>query len=446
MNIFYSMKTRFRGPVLFLLFFFPLAGFAQDQPLQKTDSTERYSHWYVGAEYGLPFLFGDFTSFSTDKTYIGYQYGGFAGYQLNSWVGLELSARAGAAKMGAKSYATDYLLNGEGMTYYVQQSFPTWKYNDVYSKVRFVNLGFQMNLNVNNFFSENTGNRRWTVLLSPAVYAQHFSPELFVKEDGKELSGSGSGKWNFGAGGDISLRYKASRLFDVQLRTGISWVNNHKMDGVSTLINSKDHFMSSAGISFIWKTGKKGTKDNVLYATSRKCPEVMPVPEEVVVPQPVSAVPDSGYRKYPEVVTCLERKIDSLDRLLQQKTKSEQAVAEPSRTPVLGFNELPPVYFKRGSSVLDANLYRNELKRIVQTLEKYPELKIVAKGYADHTGNQVINQKISLRRAKSLAGYLEKAGISANRIETQGESTDTLTSEPNNYSILARRVIIEIQK
>lgn len=91
--------------------------------------------------------------------------------------------------MGAKSYASDYLLSADGMTYYTKQDFTTWKYKDVFSKVHFTNLGLQMNLNVNNFFGLNRGNRRWTVLLSPAVYAQRFSTELVNKADKSPLSG-----------------------------------------------------------------------------------------------------------------------------------------------------------------------------------------------------------------------------------------------------------------
>ena len=51
-----------------------------------------------------------------------------------------------------------------------------------------------MNLNVNNFFGPNRGNRRWTVLLSPAVYAQHFSTELINKADKSPLSGKKTDK------------------------------------------------------------------------------------------------------------------------------------------------------------------------------------------------------------------------------------------------------------
>lgn len=131
-------------------------GFAQTETPVKVDKPlKSYSHWYFGAEYGVPFLFGDFTSFSADKTYVGSQFGGFAGYQVNSWIGIEASARTGYTRMGAKSYAGDYLMNADGMTYYTNQDFNTWKYKDVFSKVHFTNIGLQMNLNVNNFFGPN---------------------------------------------------------------------------------------------------------------------------------------------------------------------------------------------------------------------------------------------------------------------------------------------------
>lgn len=435
------MGTGCRRAILFLLFS-PLfgTGFAQTETPVKVDKPlKSYSHWYFGAEYGVPFLFGDFTSFSADKTYVGSQFGGFAGYQVNSWIGIEASARTGYTRMGAKSYAGDYLMNADGMTYYTNQDFNTWKYKDVFSKVHFTNIGLQMNLNVNNFFGPNRGNRRWTVLLSPAVYAQHFSTELINKADKSPLSGKKTDKWNIGIGGDVSLRYKISRAFDVQLRTGIIWVNNNKMDGISTLIKSKDHFMTSAGLSLIWKVGKK-KEDNVLYASRRAADmEIRYIEERAVsLPTPACCVEDSIEKER------MKREIASLNMQLQQ---AHTVVKEKTGSdPILGFNELPPVYFKRGSAYLNVALYKNELCRIVQTLKKYPELKVILSGHADHTGNPDINQKISLQRAEALAAYLEKKGIDGKRIAVKGECIDMLTSDPNNYSVLARRVIVEIQK
>ena len=59
------METGCRRAILFLLFS-PLfgTGFAQTETPVKVDKPlKSYSHWYFGAEYGVPFLFGDFTSF-----------------------------------------------------------------------------------------------------------------------------------------------------------------------------------------------------------------------------------------------------------------------------------------------------------------------------------------------------------------------------------------------
>ena len=105
------METGCRRAILFLLFS-PLfgTGFAQTETPVKVDKPlKSYSHWYFGAEYGVPFLFGDFTSFSADKTYVGSQFGGFAGYQVNSWIGIEASARTGYTRMGACRLCTTFL-------------------------------------------------------------------------------------------------------------------------------------------------------------------------------------------------------------------------------------------------------------------------------------------------------------------------------------------------
>ncbi len=76
--------------------------------------------------------------------------------------------------------------------------------------------------------------------------------------------------------------------------------------------------------------------------------------------------------------------------------------------------------------------------------EKYPELKVILQGMPTIPGIRILI-KISLQRAEALAAYLEKKGIDGKRIAVKGECIDMLTSDPNNYSVLARRVIVEIQ-
>lgn len=263
MKVNYVMKAWYKKVLSLLICSLSTTGYAQSTGWQETSRiNSEPARWYFGVEYGIPFLFGELTAFSADKTYLGYQIGGFAGYRFNHKIGLEFSAGTGGTKLGSKSYATDYLVDEEGMTYYVGQAFPTWAYKDIYSKVQYINIGLQANINLNNLFSTVPRERRWTVLLSPAIYMQHFSPDLYVKADKNRLKGGSTDKLNIGLGGNLALRYNASRLFDLQLRTGVIWVNNNKMDGVSTLIKSKDHFMVSTGIALIWKTGRTSSTRN----------------------------------------------------------------------------------------------------------------------------------------------------------------------------------------
>lgn len=104
----------------------------------------------------------------------------------------------------------------------------------------------------------------------------------------------------------------------------------------------------------------------------------------------------------------MKREIASLNMQLQQ---AHTVVKEKTGSdPVLGFNELPPVYFKRGSAYLNVALYKNELCRIVQTLKKYPELKVILSGHADHTGNPDINQKSLYSVPKHWQPILKRRG------------------------------------
>ena len=143
-------------------------------------------------------------------------------------------------------------------------------------------------------------------------------------------------------------------------------------------------------------------------------------------------------------------RLDVLCRQLEQsgreQPREEQAPEAngKQRGEVIGFNELPPVYFHRGRMVLDTVLYRNELKRIVRTLKAHPELRFRVVGTADVTGGPEINRRISLQRAEALAAWLQTQGIREQRMEISGDCVDELTSAPNNSSILARRAIIEI--
>ncbi|OCH43073.1 OmpA family protein [Aliivibrio fischeri] len=74
--------------------------------------------------------------------------------------------------------------------------------------------------------------------------------------------------------------------------------------------------------------------------------------------------------------------------------------------------------FASNSSVLEST---SSLKGPLNVLKKDPTVKIIIIGYADSSGSAKYNQKISERRAESVAKYFKENGIDKSRIITMGK-------------------------
>lgn len=157
-------------------------------------------------------------------------------------------------------------------------------YNDIYTKVKYFTLGLHGDFNVNNFFGKKEL-RRWTVLLSPAVYLQKFSPELYKKEDDKRFDTSSKldNNMNFGLGGEIALRYRAGKHVDLQLKSGMAWIANNNFDGVATCCTSKYNWLANLSVGVVWKIGNNKKKENLMYAVAHATlPVVLPVKKRFI--------------------------------------------------------------------------------------------------------------------------------------------------------------------
>lgn len=67
----------------------------------------------------------------------------------------------------------------------------------------------------------------------------------------------------------------------------------------------------------------------------------------------------------------------------------------------------------RGSS-------RDELREMADVFNKYGETTIVVAGHTDSTGSSSYNQRLSDRRAGTVASYLEDYGVRSSRIDAYG--------------------------
>jgi len=79
---------------------------------------------------------------------------------------------------------------------------------------------------------------------------------------------------------------------------------------------------------------------------------------------------------------------------------------------------------------------------VVELLKKGPELRVDVIGHTDSVGSNVYNQGLSERRARSVARYLERNGISSSRISVggRGEEQPVADNSTNEGRAQNRRV------
>ena len=389
---------------------------------QKKQVYNDFSRWSLGGNGGISVFRGDMISFSADKTYIGVQGGLQLGYQFTPTFGLSLTADMGQGKGSAKEWEKAFKIYSNGESYYgTTPEVGFARYNDLYAKVKYFTVGLHGDLNVNNFFGKKEL-RRWTVLLSPAVYLQKFSPKLHKKEDGKRFDTSSTldNDVNLGLGGDLALRYRAGKHIDLQLKSGVVWIANNNFDGVATCCTSKYNWLANLSVGVVWKIGNNKKKENLMYATACSvAPVILPVKEEtrLVVKEEQKTVAKQEEKTVENVV-----KVEAAEK---------------------AFPALPTIHFKRNSAVIDMIRYANELSRIVEALKEFPGVKVDIRGYTDHTGTDRVNLPLSLKRAEALKMYLVSKGILADRMSTFGEGKDISVNQKDIYTEKARKVEVK---
>jgi outer membrane protein OmpA-like peptidoglycan-associated protein len=77
------------------------------------------------------------------------------------------------------------------------------------------------------------------------------------------------------------------------------------------------------------------------------------------------------------------------------------------------------ITFKSGSAELDPSFYK-VLNSVNVVVKKYNKTVVEVAGHTDSTGAADYNQKLSERRANSVAQYLESQGLANNRVVTVG--------------------------
>ena len=90
---------------------------------------------------------------------------------------------------------------------------------------------------------------------------------------------------------------------------------------------------------------------------------------------------------------------------------------------------------------------RTSLQQMAEVFQKYPDTTLSVQGHTDWIGSASYNQRLSERRAASVASYLENLGVRSSRIETigYGKSQPAATNDTASGRQANRRVEIHVR-
>ena len=361
--------------------------------------------WYLGVDGGLPFGLSTFSSFGHDKTHLGWAAGIYGGYRFNLIFSAELSARYGEVNLSAQDCCVErnYWLGSDGMLYKASVlGMDSWEYAQLKSHVRMGWYGARVHLNLLGLL-RNTAHSRWTVAVSPHLYAVTTCADIQTLADHAEVM-KGFTRWHLGYGASLQAGYQLTSNLNLGIYSGLTRLSGERMDGMPEHLH-KNNFVWESGIRLGISFSKK----------KNKIVETPSVPQTEVLHQD-TILSGNVNLKEKETVDKAETKV------------VEQDIKEPVKV------TFPVIYFSFNRITIRPSEV-SKLKSILHILKENPEMKVTVTGWCDTRGCVAVNRRISRQRAQALKTWLVKRGVAASRISVVGKGSDASRTAPK-----ARRV------
>lgn len=361
--------------------------------------------WYLGVDGGLPFGLSTFSSFGHDKTHLGWAAGIYGGYRFNPIFSAELSARYGEVNLSAQDCCVErnYWLGSDGILYKAGVlGMDSWEYAQLKSHVRMGWYGARVHVNLLGLL-RNTAHSRWTVAVSPHLYAVTTCADIQTLADHAEVM-KGSARWHLGYGASLQAGYQLTSNLNLGIYSGLTRLSGERMDGMPEHLH-KNNFVWESGIRLGISFSKK----------KNKIVETPSVPQTEVLHQD-TILSENVNQKEKETVDKAETKV------------VEQDIKEPVKV------TFPVIYFSFNRITIRPSEV-SKLKSILHILKENSEMKVMVTGWCDTRGSVAVNRRISRQRAQALKTWLVKRGIAASRISVVGKGSDASRTAPK-----ARRV------
>lgn len=361
--------------------------------------------WYLGMDGGLPFGLSTFSSFGHDKTHLGWAAGIYGGYRFNPIFSAELSARYGEVNLSAQDCCVErnYWLGSDGILYKAGVlGMDSWEYAQLKSHVRMGWYGARVHVNLLGLL-RNTAHSRWTVAVSPHLYAVTTCADIQTLADHAEVM-KGSTRWHLGYGASLQAGYQLTSNLNLGIYSGLTRLSGERMDGMPEHLH-KNNFVWESGIRLGISFSKK----------KNKIVETPSVPQTEVLHQD----------------TILSENVNQKEKETEDKAETkvvEQDIKEPVKV------TFPVIYFSFNRITIRPSEV-SKLKSILHILKENPDMKVTVTGWCDTRGSVAVNRRISRQRAQALKTWLVKRGIAASRISVVGKGSDASRTAPK-----ARRV------
>lgn len=374
--------------------------------------------WYLGVDGGLPFGLSTFSSFGHDKTHMGWAAGIYGGYRFNPIFSAELSARYGEVNLSAQDCCVErnYWLGSDGMLYNASVlGMDSWEYAQLKSHVRMGWYGARGHVNLLGLL-RNTAHSRWTVAVSPHLYAVTTCADIQTLADHAEVM-KGSTRWHLGYGASLQAGYQLTSNLNLGIYSGLTRLSGERMDGMPEHLHKNN---------FVWESG---IRLGISFAKTKKekLMETSPMPQqEVLMQETQQALKQETQQQEsaPEVNTA--KQLQTTD-----KAETKVAVQGAAESAKVTF---PAIYFGFNRITIRPSEV-SKLKSILHILKENPEMKVTVTGWCDTRGSVAVNRRISRQRAQVLKNWLVKRGIAASRISVVGKGSDASRTAPK-----ARRV------
>ena len=355
--------------------------------------------WYLGVDGGLPFGLSTFSSFGHDKTHMGWAVGIYGGYRFNPIFSAEFSARYGEVNLSAQDCCVErnYWLGSDGMLYNASVlGMDSWEYAQLKSHVRMGWYGARGHVNLLGLL-RNTAHSRWTVAVSPHLYAVTTCADIQTLADHAEVM-KGSTRWHLGYGASLQAGYQLTSNLNLGIYSGLTRLSGERMDGMPEHLHKNN---------FVWESG---IRLGISFAKTKKekLTETSPMPQQEVLMQETQQQESA-----PEVNTA--KQLQTTD-----KAETKVAVQGAAESAKVTF---PAIYFGFNRIIIRPSEV-SKLKNILCILKENPEMKVTVTGWCDTKGSVAVNRRISRQRAQALKNWLVKRGIAASRISVVGKGSD----------------------